>query len=191
MMTELTAKQEAFCREYIVDLNAKRAAIRAGYSVKTAQVQGCRMLGSGKVKARVDELMQMRQERKRITPEYVLVEAMRVYERCMQDVAPVLKKGEQEQDAAGNAVYAFDVKSALSALELMGKHVLAGASKDKAAALESAEPLEQVVAMSEKERADRVAKLLALAQARREEEDGQKNALESSTEEEIENVENV
>lgn len=35
-MTKLTAKQERFCREYIIDLNATRAAIRAGYSEKTA-----------------------------------------------------------------------------------------------------------------------------------------------------------
>lgn len=45
-MAELTAKQEAFVREYLKDLNATQAAIRAGYSEKTAQEQGSRLLSN-------------------------------------------------------------------------------------------------------------------------------------------------
>ncbi|ENG5503925.1 terminase small subunit, partial [Yersinia enterocolitica] len=43
-MKQLTPKQELFCREYLKDLNATQAAIRAGYSEKTAQVQSSRLL---------------------------------------------------------------------------------------------------------------------------------------------------
>ena len=41
---DLTAKQEMFCKEYLVDLNATQACIRAGYSKKTARSLGCENL---------------------------------------------------------------------------------------------------------------------------------------------------
>ena len=41
---ELTAKQQRFCEEYLIDLNATQAAVRAGYSAKTANEQGSRLL---------------------------------------------------------------------------------------------------------------------------------------------------
>jgi len=43
-MANLTSKQEVFVREYAIDKNATQAAIRAGYSEKTAQEQGSRLL---------------------------------------------------------------------------------------------------------------------------------------------------
>ncbi len=55
-MDKLSAKQEAFCREYLVDLNGTRAAIRAGYSEKTAEQQASRLLTKVKVKEKVAEL---------------------------------------------------------------------------------------------------------------------------------------
>jgi phage terminase small subunit len=48
-MTILTAKQERFVEEYLIDLNAMHAAIRAGYSKNGAQVQGHRMLSNANV----------------------------------------------------------------------------------------------------------------------------------------------
>ncbi len=44
LMAKLTAKQEAFVNEYLVDLNVTQAAIRAGYSVKTAEQVGYQQL---------------------------------------------------------------------------------------------------------------------------------------------------
>jgi len=52
----LTPKQERFCQEYTIDGNATGAARRAGYSAKTAHVQGPRLLGNVSVKARIAEL---------------------------------------------------------------------------------------------------------------------------------------
>lgn len=46
-------KRERFCHEYIIDLNGKQAAMRAKYSVKTAESQGSRMLGYAKVQERI------------------------------------------------------------------------------------------------------------------------------------------
>ena len=46
---KLSAKQKRFCDEYLIDLNATQAAIRAGYSEKTADQQGSRMLANVKV----------------------------------------------------------------------------------------------------------------------------------------------
>ncbi|MDX8348559.1 terminase small subunit [Cognatiyoonia sp. IB215446] len=47
----LNAKQAQFAREYIIDFNATQAAIRAGYSKKTAGPQGARLLSNAKRRA--------------------------------------------------------------------------------------------------------------------------------------------
>lgn len=71
-MSVLTAKQEMFCQEYLVDVNATRAAIRAGYSEKTAEVQGPRLLGNVRVVARLSELMDARKEEMKVDQERVV-----------------------------------------------------------------------------------------------------------------------
>ena len=55
---KLTAKQQRFCDEYLIDLNATQAAIRAGYSEKTATEQGSRLLTKVNVKSYIDERME-------------------------------------------------------------------------------------------------------------------------------------
>ena len=52
---KLTPKQRAFVAEYAVDKNATQAAIRAGYSAKTADVQGPRLLGNVRVREQIDK----------------------------------------------------------------------------------------------------------------------------------------
>ena len=49
----MTKKQERFVQEYLIDLNGKQAAIRAGYSPKTAQEQSSRLLSNVKVQEAV------------------------------------------------------------------------------------------------------------------------------------------
>ena len=56
----LTLKQTCFAAEYLVDLNGKQAAIRAGYRPKTAEVQASRLLRNVKVQTAVKEAMQAR-----------------------------------------------------------------------------------------------------------------------------------
>ena len=56
-MAKLTAKQQRFCDEYLIDLNATQAAIRAGYSKKTARVIGAENLTKPDIKEYIDERM--------------------------------------------------------------------------------------------------------------------------------------
>ena len=51
----LTVKQQAFVAEYLVDLNATQAAIRAGYSVKDADKIGMKLLRNTRIKAAIDK----------------------------------------------------------------------------------------------------------------------------------------
>ena len=60
---ELTRQQALFVQEYVVDGNATQAAIRAGYSAKTATEQGSRLLTIVKVKNAVDIAMKERVKR--------------------------------------------------------------------------------------------------------------------------------
>ena len=54
---KLTAQQEKFCHEYLIDRNATQAAIRAGYSIKTAQEQSSQLLSKLMIKGRVNQLI--------------------------------------------------------------------------------------------------------------------------------------
>lgn len=74
----LRDKQRAFVDEYLIDLNATQAAIRAGYSQKTAQEQGARLLSKAIVQAALSERMKDREIRTEITQDRVLQEIARV-----------------------------------------------------------------------------------------------------------------
>ncbi len=68
----LTPKQARFVEEYLIDLNATQGAIRAGYSAKTAEVQGSRLLGNVKVREAVEAGMKARSKRTGITQDEVI-----------------------------------------------------------------------------------------------------------------------
>lgn len=70
----LTAKQAAFVAEYLIDLNATQAAIRAGYSKKTANEQASRLLANVNVAAAVTKAKVKRQARTEITQDSVVRE---------------------------------------------------------------------------------------------------------------------
>ena len=72
MSDGLNPKQKMFAREYIIDMNATQAAIRAGYSEKTAYSQGQRLLKNVEVQAEIQKCMQKRAERTDITADDVL-----------------------------------------------------------------------------------------------------------------------
>jgi len=73
-MNELTPKQQRFCEEYIVDLNGTQAAIRAGYSKKTAHDIACENLTKPNIKKCVTELKEKQQNRTQITADMVINE---------------------------------------------------------------------------------------------------------------------
>lgn len=86
-MATLTAKQEMFCREYLLDLNATQAAIRAGYSVASAKQAGYENMTKPDLQQRISELMQERNERNKIDADYVL---RRLSEIDQMDVMDIL-----------------------------------------------------------------------------------------------------
>ena len=116
-MAKLRDKQELFCNEYIVDLNATQAAIRAGYSKKTAQEQSSRLLSNVIIQDRISELKQGRIERVKIDADWVLVSAKKVFDRCMQE------EEIKSDDGATIGQYKFEHSGANKALEIIGKHV--------------------------------------------------------------------
>ena len=85
-MTKLTDKQELFCREYLVDLNATQAAIRAGYSENTASEQGARLLVNVKVQNYIQELKQQRNDRNKIDADYVLKRLVEIDQMDILDI---------------------------------------------------------------------------------------------------------
>ena len=82
-MNKLTAKQERFVSEYLIDLNATRAAIRAGYAKSGASVEGTRLLANAKVAAAVQKALEERAERTEVTQDYVLTSIKNTMEQCM------------------------------------------------------------------------------------------------------------
>lgn len=113
---KLTPKQEMFCREYLVDLNGTQAAIRAGYSEKTANEQSAQLLAKLSIQEYVQSLMDERKERVDITADYVLKGIKDLTERCIQ-AQPVVV------DGMPTGEYKFEANAALKGYELMGKHL--------------------------------------------------------------------
>lgn len=70
---EITRKQKRFVAEYIIDLNATQAAIRAGYAEKTAQEQSSRLLSNVIIQAEINEALRDRELRTQITADNVLI----------------------------------------------------------------------------------------------------------------------
>lgn len=127
-MRELTGKQQRFVAEYLIDLNATQAAIRAGYSAKVAHVNGPRMLTNASVSSAIQEAMNKRSEKTSITSEYVITTVRDTIERCRQ-AKPVLNRmGEpvMVETPKGEVVpaYAFDASNVLKGCELLGRHLV-------------------------------------------------------------------
>lgn len=100
-MAGLNLMQARFVAEYLVDLNATQAAIRAGYSGKTAYSQGQRLLNHVEIQKAIERAQQKRETRTGITAERVL----------------------KELAAIGFNVEAERATDRLKALELIGRHL--------------------------------------------------------------------
>lgn len=101
-MQKLTPKQEAFCQEFLVDLNGAAAARRAGYSEKTAHEQAAQLLAKLSIAERIAMLKQERAEKVAVTAADVL-----------KGVIEVTLQAREEGD----------LKTALKGYELQGKHI--------------------------------------------------------------------
>lgn len=116
----MTDKQRIFCEEYIIDLNATKAAERAGYSEKTARSQGQRMLTKVDIQEYIEKLKKGRSERVFISQDYVLKVIKDTIERCRQ-AEPVMVK--QDGVLVESGEYKFDSQAVLKGAELLGKHL--------------------------------------------------------------------
>ncbi|MFC5468424.1 terminase small subunit [Cohnella suwonensis] len=74
----LTAKQQKFADEFLIDLNATQAAIRSGYSSNSAEQQGSRLLSNAKVRAYIDERMAEHSRRTGVNQERIIRELARI-----------------------------------------------------------------------------------------------------------------
>ena len=120
MSKPLTAKQEQFCLEYMIDLNATQAAIRAGYSAKTADVIGCENLVKPNIASRIAEMQAERKERTIVDADFVITSLVEVAKRCMQ-AEPVMARTADGMEETGE--YKFEHSGANRALELLGKNI--------------------------------------------------------------------
>lgn len=118
----LTDKQELFCMEYMKDLNATQAAIRAGYSRNTAKQIGTENLSKPVIRARIDELLDVRKEKVEFDANWVLSRLAQVADRSMS-ATPVMKWDYDKKEMVETGEYMFDSRGANQALELIGKHL--------------------------------------------------------------------
>ncbi len=121
----LTAKQQRFVEEYLIDLNATQAACRAGYSRSSARQIGPENLSKPVIAAAIAAAKRERSEATQIDAAWVLNQAVELHRRCMQEVRPALhpKTRTQMKDDDGNLLFTFNAAAANRALELIGKHV--------------------------------------------------------------------
>lgn len=119
----LNEKQQRFVDEYLVDLNATQAAIRAGYSPKTAYSQAFDLLKKPEVQEALDKARKAREARTEITQDWVVREMVEQYKAANQRVPKVSFGGDQVTDENGKPVYVpVDSIAANKALDMLAKH---------------------------------------------------------------------
>ena len=124
----LTARQVRFVSEYLVDLNATQAAIRAGYSPSGARAHACRLLMKEDVKDAVSKAMDKRIKRTELCQDEVIEDLRELRDICMGRRAVkimTIVKNAREGTAEPVEVEGmmFEPASANRALELLGKHM--------------------------------------------------------------------
>lgn len=138
---KLTKKQQRFVDEYLIDLNATQAAIRAGYSVKTADAIGCENLTKPNIQQSIAEKMAERSKRTGVNQDRVVLELAKIAFVRMTDVVDSsgrirdnatdddlsciesIKYKESDNEYGGSVEREVKVASKLKALELLGKHL--------------------------------------------------------------------
>ncbi len=138
----MTGKQERFVEEYLIDLNATQAAIRAGYSPKTANEQASRLLAKVNIQAAISKAQAERSRRTGINQDRVIRELAKVaflnpVDVIDMDGATIRGEANREDTAAiasvrvktiptdDGPITEREVKTydKLKALELLGKHL--------------------------------------------------------------------
>ena len=114
-------RHEKFCHEYIKDMNATQAAIRTGYSEKTAKMQGSRLMTNDDIKARAAELREAYFNENIMTAQQVEYELTRIALGLSKEKQVVIEGTGEGCSEARIIDKPPDEKSRLKALELMAK----------------------------------------------------------------------
>ncbi|WP_151711241.1 terminase small subunit [Acinetobacter junii] len=148
-MANLTPKQQRFVEEYLIDLNATQAAIRAGYSENTAKEIGSENLTKPNIARAIAEAQAKREERTKIDADYVLKRLVEIDQMDALDIMDEnlnmkpLKEWPKIWRQYINNVESIELSDGegwlkkikwpdkVKNLELLGKHVSVGAFKDK------------------------------------------------------------
>ena len=104
MNKKLTPKQEKFCNEYLIDLNASAAARRAGYSKRNADKIGPNLIGKSRIAEKIQKTIDEQTKRTLVDADYVINNIKEEVERCKAD-----------PDHNSNDIY--------KGCELLGKHL--------------------------------------------------------------------
>lgn len=138
----MTPKQKAFVAEYLVDLNATQAAIRAGYSEKTASRIGPNLIGKSCIQEAIQAAMSKREKRTEITADRVIQELARIAFLRSDDIFEIVggsvrvkDTSEMSEDARSSLSGASEtitekggtvrvqIADKVKSLELLGKHL--------------------------------------------------------------------
>jgi len=141
-MAKLTEKQQRFVDEYLIDLNATQAAIRAGYSIKYADREGHKLVENSRVSEAIEKALAERSRRTGINQDRVVQELAKIAFVKITDVVnddcEILSDVDEADLAAiesmkvktiptknGEIGVEREIKlsSKLKALELLGKHL--------------------------------------------------------------------
>ena len=139
---KLTPKQRLFVQEYLIDLNAKQASIRAGYSPANAEFQGHQLINNPKVKYAIELAMYEREQRTKVTQDRVVQELAKIAFLNPTDVineydASIRNGATREDTAAISSIRVrrtpskngmgvereIKLHDKIRALELLGKHL--------------------------------------------------------------------
>lgn len=119
---KLTPRQERFVKEYLVDLNATQAAIRAGYSAKTANRIGPELLGKTCVAAAIARQKEKRAAKIELTAEKVLEMNLRFYKVNSELIPKKTFDGQATTKDGALAWRMVDAAAAAKALDMLNKH---------------------------------------------------------------------
>lgn len=120
-MAKMTAKQQRFCDEYLIDLNATQAAIRAGYSEKTARVIAAENLSKPNIKEYIENRMAEKEKDRIADQDEVLKYLTSVMRGESQSEVIVVEGMGMGKSSARAMQKAPDEKERLRAAELLGK----------------------------------------------------------------------
>ena len=137
---KLTAKQKMFCKEYIIDLNASQAVLRAGYKTKKPNIMGAENLSKPIIKNEIKRLMKGRVEKLDLDADMVLKELMKLgfsniqnlydkngdllpIHKLPEDVAATITEVTEDQINEVTVRRKYKIASKAESLKPLGKHL--------------------------------------------------------------------